>query len=463
MRKKVSLYLAFLLLAVALMGWSVSGCGSDSLREIKMAEVERGDFFEKISAIGKTGLADLVDVPPHTDGTIAQLMVEEGDEVAAGDILAVLDRAELERAAEEARANYLAIASLGDSLISLGELSQSSYQAISSSVQGFNYLISQMDNLVLTLFDLAPLLIIYLPPEQQEYVKEILAREKAQYLASMNSRVIPQIPLPSGSVASALQASEAMRDLAYKQYQEALQALQKPYIQAPVAGAVIFNPPSGIFPSNLAASLSSSLASLTSGLGIFGAGVGGGGINELLGSLIPQTEIKAGTRVTKGQPIFQIADLRNATVEAEVEEGDIPKIKKGQKVKIYLDAYPDRDFTGTVSHVGIKARSGSTGATVFPVIVRLDRLEIPLRMGFNATVDIELLSKPEVLIVPAQALVKEGGAEYVWVVEDGVAHRRQVVSGAESDEEVEIVEGLEAGETVVTEGISLLTEGKKIK
>ncbi len=466
MRGKVSIVainLIVLLLALTIIGLGISGCGSGSVKEIKMVEVERRDFSEKISAIGKTGMADLVDVAPQANGTIAQLLVEEGDEVAAGDILAVLDQEELERAAEEARANYLAIASLGDSLSSLGELSQSGYQALSSSLQGFSYLVSQMDNLVLTLFDLAPLLIIYLPPDQQERVREMLERAKASYLANMNSRAIPQISVPTVNSSSALEAIEAMRDLAYEQYQEALQALQNPYIRAPVAGAVIFTPPSGGFPSDIVTGISSSLASLTSGLGILSGGIGGLGINELLGSLLPQTEIKAGTRVTKGQPLFQIADLRNATVEAEVEEGDIPKIKKGQRVRIYLDAYPERDFTGTVTHVGIKAKSGSTGATVFPVTIHLDLLDIPLKIGFNATVDIEVLSKPDVLIIPSQALVREKGSEYVWVVEEGVARRREVVSGAESDEEIEIVEGLEAGDTVVVEGFSKLTEGKRVR
>ncbi len=170
-----------------------------------------------------------------------------------------------------------------------------------------------------------------------------------------------------------------------------------------------------------------------------------------------------GSKVSADSPVFQIVDLQNMRVRAEVEEADIPKVQVGQRVRVYLAAYPDLTFTGEVVQVGIRAESGSGGTTVFPVMVKLDRTEVPLRLGYNATVDIEVLSRKGIIHLPVTAVFSEDGKDYVFVVQEGKAVRREVAVGERSEEWVEILSGLEEGERVVTEGVGLVREGQKVE
>jgi multidrug efflux pump subunit AcrA (membrane-fusion protein) len=462
MRRKWTLGLLFALIFPLVASINLPGCSGGSGKGVKLAEVQKEPFATTVSAIGKLEATDPVDVAPLTDCTIAELKVQEGDEVAAGDVLAVLDQKELELQAMQAKANYLSVLSLGDYISSMWESSQIAYSALGSSVEGFANLQAQVDTLVMTLFDLAPVLVEYLPPDQQEYVKGVLADQRAQYVANMSNRSTPQLPALSGYPGSALEASATQAELAFRQYQLAQEALQNPVIRAPVAGAVVFVPSPSILPSSLLTDLLGGLGSLTSSAAALGGGYGGSEMAGLLESLFPKSEIKPGVKLAAGQAAFQIVDLTNMRIRAEVEESDIPKIKKGQLVRILLDAYPEREFIGKVIQVGVKAETGSAGTTIFPVTIQMDTPDIPLRLGFNATVDIEVWSKPEAIVIPSSALLSEGGEEFVYVVEDGVVHRRRVVTGMTTDEVVEIVDGLEPGEKIVIEGTSRVKEGSKI-
>jgi RND family efflux transporter MFP subunit len=150
-------------------------------------------------------------------------------------------------------------------------------------------------------------------------------------------------------------------------------------------------------------------------------------------------------------------------VKAQVEETDIPMVREGQRAEIYLDAYPDLVFHGEVVQVGVEAETGSGGTTVFPVVVQMEYTDIPLRLGYNATVDIEVLFKEDVITVPVTALVTWDDGDYVFVVEEGKARLRRVETGERTDEWIEIVSGLEPGERIVVEGAGKVSEGQKVE
>ena len=321
----------------------------------------------------------------------------------------------------------------------------------------------QIDQLVLDFYDLMPVIVPYLPPDQQEFLKSLLAEERANYIEEAASR--PSLPgiSYSGYPSSAAAADAARVEAASYDYQRVMEGVENPNIVAPVPGYVVFAAPAGFDLTDILSESLGGLGSLTSSLGSL-SGFLGGDISSLLGGdMDTGAELKVGSRLSAGQTAFQIIDLQDMQVRAQVEEADIPTIQEGQSVDIYLDAYPDVTFSGEVVQVGVKSQTGSAGTTIFPVVVQMDRTDIPLRLGYNATVDIKVLSKTDVISVPITAVLREDDTEYIYVVEDGKAYRRDVETGDRTEEWVEVVSGLDVGERVVVEGVGKVKEGAKVE
>jgi multidrug efflux pump subunit AcrA (membrane-fusion protein) len=463
LRKKACIIILAIIAIPLVMGLNASGCSGKGITGVKVDVASSGEISSRVSAMGTLESSGATDVVPIANGTISELMVSDGDEVAAGEVLATLQQGSLNNQAEQAWSSYLTTTSMGDLMSGMWGNSTLPYSALTTSMQSFGALQAQTDSIAMTFFDLAPTFASFLPPQQQQQVLTVIEQQKTQYVENMNNRVTPQIPSPTGYPSSANAADAARTELAKKQYQLAAAGKLDPRLTAPISGAVIFTPPSGLFPSDLLTGLTSSLGGLSGGLAALGGMSSiGGDLTGMLSGLFPSSEIKAGTQVQAGQAIFQIVDLQNMRVKANVEETDIPKVKKGQKVMVMLDAYPDQEFRGTVVQVSAKGQSGSSGTTVFPVTVQMDRSETPLRIGYNAIVDIEVMKKEQVLVISAGALVKSGSDTYVYVVKDGVAVRRDVVLGMEAEDLVEIKEGLEEGEVIVVEGANKVKPGSRI-
>ncbi len=440
-----------------------AACGGQPV-SYRLASVSVGGLVKKVTAAGTLEGTDPVEVLPPASARLASVAVREGDYVEAGQILASMDREQLQEQADQAKADYLTSASLGDITSSFFSGLNALNAGVVQGVVALNNSQSQVDALAQTLFELAPILIPLLPAGQQEEAEELLAQAEANYANAAAGRV-PLEPVQADiSSEGATAADAARRSNAFRQYQKALTALANADIRAPVSGTVIFMPQGGILSPDFLPSLATSLEALTGGLSILG---GAGGISTSLATLLegvqPQSEIKPGVSVTASSPIFQIVDLRNMTVLAQVEEADIPFVGEGQAVEAKLDALPDEAFRGQVVQVGVKAKSGSAGNTVFDVLIRLDRASSALRIGYNATVDITVLDLRDSLIIPLAAVQQDGGLNYVWLDVGGRARKQEIRLGAQAGDSVQVTAGLEEGDVIVSEGAAKIKEGQALK
>lgn len=160
--------------------------------------------------------------------------------------------------------------------------------------------------------------------------------------------------------------------------------------------------------------------------------------------------------------IATVADLSELLAELDVDENEIVAVEVGQEVEVTVDALPDRVYRGRVVEVGSSGstRAGQGDVTFFEVDVLLENADDRLRPGMSVRADIHTASSGSALVTPVQAVVERdaegevvGGDEtvqVVFVVEDGVAVRREVETGLSTVTEVEIVSGVEEGEEVVT-------------
>jgi membrane fusion protein, macrolide-specific efflux system len=140
-----------------------------------------------------------------------------------------------------------------------------------------------------------------------------------------------------------------------------------------------------------------------------------------------------------------LVDPGSLYFEIEVDESDLDKIQSGATVTINLDAYPNKEFKGTVGDTNFISSLSSTGATVFTAKVRFDPGDIGmLRVGMNGDGEIILAEVNNVLALPIDSVV--GG--YVSLA-DKDKTRVQVETGIEGDEFVEIKTGLSEGQAVL--------------
>jgi HlyD family secretion protein len=218
--------------------------------------------------------------------------------------------------------------------------------------------------------------------------------------------------------------------------------------------------------------------------------------------------VVVGTMNNAGTVLLTIADLSVIETEVEVDETDIPFIRLGQPAKITIDAFPDKTFEGKVTEVGNSAiqtsGAATTRATNFKVVVTLTG-EVPdVRPGFTCTAVITTATRQKAIAVPIQAttvremvlnadgslvrtpVTPEGQTparrvttptelqpgqtrkeiEGVFVATGGRAVFTPVKTGIAGDKYFEILDGLKAGDEVITgpfSSVRTLKDGDMIK
>ena len=158
----------------------------------------------------------------------------------------------------------------------------------------------------------------------------------------------------------------------------------------------------------------------------------------------PQTGESGGSH-----KLLSLVTGQETLVSVSVSEIDVSQIETGQKVIIVVDAVADKTFTGKV--VGID-RTGSVtqGVVNYAALISLDTLDKSLLPNMSITAEIILSSKPNVLVVPAGAVSQFQGQAIVSVLVNGKPQEKEVETGLQTPTQVEILNGLEEGETVIT-------------
>jgi cobalt-zinc-cadmium efflux system membrane fusion protein len=153
---------------------------------------------------------------------------------------------------------------------------------------------------------------------------------------------------------------------------------------------------------------------------------------------------------------YSIADLSTMWMLANVIENDAPAYKLGQDVEVTVPAYPDTIFKGHVTALGSTIDPNSHRQLVRSEIEDPEHL---LRSGMYASFVIRVGDPVRSFAVPANGVVREGdGTMTVWVTADGRHFAKRTVRiGLQQDGWVQILEGIQGGETVVTDGAVFLS------
>lgn len=397
--------LVVLLVVARKQGW----IGSDNALEVELGEVERTTIVETVLASGKIQPEKEVMISSEVSGEIIELPIEEGQAVKKGDLLLRINPDIYQAAVSRTQAAY-----------------QSARAALASAEAQFKEAKNNYERNK-KLFDQAVISGTEWDAAQRTFEVARLNVESSRYqLASARAS-----------------------------YQEAQDNLKRTTIYAPTDGTV----------SRLEAEVG---------------------------------ERVVGTAQMAGTEIARIANLEKMEVLVEVNENDIIRVKKGDTARIEVDAYLGKSFKGVVTEIANSAKLQGVSAdqvTNFDVKVRIlkdsyaelapDNPHGVFRPGMTASVEIITRRKKDVLAVPIEAvttrtdtssslksyevrLVADGDEafEVVFVARDAKAHIRVVESGIQDEQNIEILSGLEEGESIITGPYSLvskkLTNGDRI-
>jgi HlyD family secretion protein len=163
--------------------------------------------------------------------------------------------------------------------------------------------------------------------------------------------------------------------------------------------------------------------------------------------------LQSGDPVTAGQQLFTIAADDRYVVRAQVDEQDIINVRLGQRVNVTGQDFPGKTILGHVSYIAPVAQKSSDASSTAKQVLTTIALESSppyLKDGMSADVDILTAYIPHALVVPNDAIGKDGKHSYVYVVAKGVVAKRTIATGRVGDTTTVVLSGLRPGEVIVT-------------
>lgn len=177
--------------------------------------------------------------------------------------------------------------------------------------------------------------------------------------------------------------------------------------------------------------------------------------------------VEVNENVQAGQQVAAVSCGDEFEVTVDLPESLIGGVDEGTRVNIRFGAIPGEQFNGIVSEVAVASASGSAA---FPVVIKIDGSHPSLRSGLAAdvTFHFDASATQAGVVLPVAAVINRPEGTSVFVAEDSevegeaVVRRRDVTLGELSQSGIEIVDGLEVGDRVITAGINVIRDGQRV-
>jgi len=170
-------------------------------------------------------------------------------------------------------------------------------------------------------------------------------------------------------------------------------------------------------------------------------------------------QVSQGAYVAAGTDIARLEKIDQLKLDFRVPEIYLARLKTSQQVKVQVDAYADESFSGTI--YAIEPALDEATRTVL-IRARVANADQKLRPGMFGRVQLQLAVREKAVWVPEQAIVPKGQDAFVFRVADGKVELVKVQTGARKVGEVEIRNGVAAGDLIVTEGTQRIGPGSPV-
>ncbi len=394
MKLKLRPVLLLSLIALVLVGVIVAMSSCRSAKPIapeKIVAVERGDIARSVVARGKIEPLSKVEVKSKANGIIKELLVDVGDAVTAGQVLAELDKADLQALVREARAT----------------------------VEG------EEANLQAAVAIAAKARIEAANPELEFARRDY---ERAQDLFKV--KIASQQQLDDAS--RAYEISRNRQQLLEATVQTAAAQVEQARARAAAAKAALDRAEEGLGYSTIRAPISGIVLTRPTEIG------------DAVSSIL-----NLGSAATL---IMTLGDVSSVYIKGEVDEADIGKADIGQRVRTKVESYPTESFEGVVKRIAPMGKE-LNNVTTFEVRVTISNPARKLRANMTANAEIVLEERKQVLLVPEAALIydKDKNVSIQFLDPSAKPGWRKVAlkTGISNGQRTEVLEGLKEGDKVV--------------
>lgn len=169
--------------------------------------------------------------------------------------------------------------------------------------------------------------------------------------------------------------------------------------------------------------------------------------------------VSLGALVTPGTAITTLDDVSQVKLDFSIPENFLGKLKVGLPVFARSSAYPDRVFEGRVSVIDSRIDPATRAVRVNALF---DNADEALKPGLFLNVELALDTRANAKLVPEESIVGEGNKQFVFAVRDGRAIRTEIKAGSRLQGEVEVLDGLQAGDIVIVRGVSRVRHNQPV-
>lgn len=175
--------------------------------------------------------------------------------------------------------------------------------------------------------------------------------------------------------------------------------------------------------------------------------------------IITSKSFELGAVVSAGVQMAQLTDISSLKLEISVPEKNIMQFKKDQALTVVTDVYPAEKFKGHVDMIAAKA-DASHNYTV--KILVSNNAAAALKAGMYGRISFNDVTTGQAISIPRSALVGSSSRPQVFVIENGIAQLRDIVTGSGNETSIQVTAGLQPGEVIATGGLINLTQGSKV-
>ena len=178
-----------------------------------------------------------------------------------------------------------------------------------------------------------------------------------------------------------------------------------------------------------------------------------------IAGVITRRTASRGQMIGAGEPLFHLQDASVVRFATAVDAGVFHRLKREGEVKVQVEAFPERVFEGRVTRLSPQLDPATRRAAIE---IEIDNADASLLPNMFARGRVNLGVREGMHVVPYSSLHEQGGTQYVYVVDNGMLIRREVRAEHLDRTETLILDGLEAGQTVVTSGGQRLRDGARV-
>lgn len=421
MKKQSSLFLIFLLL--------LSGCANKTetasqplIRNVSVQTIQASEYANSITLSGTVIPTQTVKLSFKIPGIVSNLSVKEGDEVVAGQTIAKLDQNDYRINVQAAQAQVAG--------------SRSSESAALAQIQGAQ---AQLDATDVQIETEIPTKI-----NQAKAQLDLIQTNYDRIKTMTDQGIAPQ---------SSLDEISTQLEVAKNTYQQALDAktvaeTSRQAIAAQLEAAKAQYEAYG-----------SQTDAASAALSLANSNISDTTIQSPIQGVVLQKIVESGEVVSAGYPIVAIGAVDQVWVEIGVTDESINSLQKGQKAKVYVYGI-DQVIEGVIDEVG--AVADATTRT-FSVKILVNNTNQLLKPGMICKVDI-ILNGGEKILIPVSSVIHlaSGSAVFLYSSDTNTVTKRIIETGEIIQDKIEVLSGLEFGETLVTDGQYVLHDGDPV-